>query len=133
MIYLLLCIYLINLLFNSIVTEYANHAYEIVSSLDMTKYTSILTVSGDGLLHEVVNGIMSRSDWMEVVNKISIAPLPGGSANGLSKSITHLSGEKYTIINATYLVLKGWTRRMDLMSLIQENEKPRFGFLSFSW
>ena len=44
-------------------TERAGHAYDIVSQeLRPGNYDGIITVSGDGLIHEVVNGIYRRQD-----------------------------------------------------------------------
>ena len=44
-------------------TERAGHAYDIVSQeLRPGDYDGIITVSGDGLIHEVVNGIYRRQD-----------------------------------------------------------------------
>ncbi len=44
-------------------TEYPNHAFEIVYDLNVDEWDSIVFVSGDGLLHEIVNGLMLRPDW----------------------------------------------------------------------
>lgn len=42
-------------------TERAGHAYDFVSQeLRPNQYDGIITVSGDGLIHEVVNGIYRR-------------------------------------------------------------------------
>lgn len=44
-------------------TERAGHAYDIVNhELRPKDYDGIVTVSGDGLIHEVVNGLYRRSD-----------------------------------------------------------------------
>jgi sphingosine kinase len=44
-------------------TERAGHAYDFVSQeLRPGDYDGIITVSGDGLIHEVVNGIYRRQD-----------------------------------------------------------------------
>ena len=46
-----------------IMTERAGHAYDIVNKeLKIGDYDGIVTVSGDGLIHEVVNGLYRRSD-----------------------------------------------------------------------
>ncbi len=46
-----------------ITTERANHAYEYVEKdLQLNEYDGIVTVSGDGLIHEVVNALYRRSD-----------------------------------------------------------------------
>ena len=46
-------------------TERAGYAFDIVKSeLKPGEYDSIITVSGDGLIHEIVNGLCTRSDWI---------------------------------------------------------------------
>ena len=59
------------------VTEYSGHAYEIANKLVLDRFDSIVTVSGDGLLHEVINGLMHREDWQEAM-KIPVGVIPGG-------------------------------------------------------
>ena len=45
-------------------TQHAGHAYEIVNGqLIPGQYDVIITVSGDGLIHEIVNGLLNRADW----------------------------------------------------------------------
>ena len=44
-------------------TERAKHAYFIVKDeVQVGQYDGIICISGDGLLHEVVNGLMHRED-----------------------------------------------------------------------
>lgn len=44
-------------------TQRAGHAYDIVHlELKQDDYDGIVTVSGDGLIHEVVNGLYRRGD-----------------------------------------------------------------------
>ncbi len=50
-------------------------------------FDGIISVSGDGLLHEIVNGLMLRSDWQEIKNKLTLGGIPGGTGNGLIKSL----------------------------------------------
>ena len=57
-------------------------------------------MSGDGLIHEIVNGLMRRSDWepkVEVEGKgrvkfkdiLTLGAIPGGSGNGFIKSLLY--------------------------------------------
>lgn len=68
-------------------TERAGHAYDIVSEMRYGEYNGIITVSGDGLIHEVVNGIYRRNDWIQIMSKTTLGFIPGGSANALVKSV----------------------------------------------
>ena len=43
--------------------------------------------------------------------------IPAGTGNGLVKSLTDYQGEEYGIMEATYAVIKGERRMMDLIEL----------------
>ena len=44
-------------------TTHAGHALSVVAAADLSLYSGIVVVSGDGLVSEVTNGLMSRADW----------------------------------------------------------------------
>lgn len=67
-----------NIEVNVIETTHANHALEIAQSFDVSSYEGIVTVSGDGLLYEVLNGLLIRNDWYRAI-KIPLGVIPGGS------------------------------------------------------
>ena len=58
-------------------TTFAGHAKELANQLDLSKYDGFLAIGGDGTLHEVENGMLSREDDQ----KIPIGIIPGGSGN----------------------------------------------------
>lgn len=77
-----------------VMTQRAGHAYDIVhSQITIDQYDGIVTVSGDGLIHEVINGIFRRPDWEELVSSLAFGFIPGGTSNGLVKSVLHTSDE----------------------------------------
>lgn len=49
----------------------------------------IVVAGGDGILFEVVNGLMERPDWSAICSQIKLGIIPCGSGNGLAKSIAH--------------------------------------------
>ncbi|KAJ3097751.1 Sphingosine kinase 2 [Phlyctochytrium planicorne] len=57
---------------------------------NLPTFDAILVCGGDGMVHEVINGILSRQDW-KIVAKIPITIIPSGNQNRLAKSlkITH--------------------------------------------
>jgi len=48
-------------------TQRAHHAWELMQKLPLGKYEAVVSVSGDGLLHEILNGLLDRPDWPEAV------------------------------------------------------------------
>ena len=58
-------------------TTYAGHAKELANQLNITEYDGFIGIGGDGTLHEIINGMLSRHDG----RKIPIGIIPGGSGN----------------------------------------------------
>lgn len=119
-----------------ITTTHANHAMEHVTALDRQNILSldgIATVGGDGILAEVVNGIRARSDSREVFDKVPLIPIPGGTSNGLVKSILHESGEEYCVVNSLYVILKGSPSPIDMSLVSTATGKSYYAFLILGW
>lgn len=69
-----------------LVTTHSGHATEIVRDLPLQKYDAIITMSGDGLIHEVLNGLAEHASPLTAM-RTPIAPIPTGSGNGLSLNL----------------------------------------------
>ncbi|RXG68898.1 Sphingosine kinase 1 [Armadillidium vulgare] len=76
------------------VTNHANHAFEIVQHKDLKTYAGIISIAGDGLIFEILNGLNQRSDREEALS-IPIGVIPGGSGNAFANSIGRLNNEPY--------------------------------------
>ena len=48
-----------------------------VKDMDIGKYSAVIAVGGDGIIHEVINGMMRREDR----KKVPIGLVPNGSGN----------------------------------------------------
>ena len=105
-----------------------------------------MTVSGDGLIHEIVNGLMRRSDWerkVEVEGKgrvrfkdiLTIGAIPGGTGNGFIKSLLYKGNEDYDVTVAAFRVLKQRAVEVDLTEFTMEYQPHEkvYSFLSFAW
>ncbi|NXE48732.1 SPHK1 kinase, partial [Casuarius casuarius] len=119
------------------VTERAQHAHEKVRDEDLSQWDTLVVMSGDGLLHEVVNGLMERRDWEAALEK-PLCILPGGSGNALAASINHYAGNDHAakqelLTNCAFILCKGLHTQMDLVSLSTASGKRLFSFLSFGW
>jgi len=90
----------------------------------------ILAVSGDGVPHEIINGIFGRSDW-EDFKDMPVGALPGGSAGALIMNQLVRSGEQMNLLSACYLVAKGKTIKSDLTVFEGLGENKVYSFLSF--
>ncbi|TSL82555.1 Sphingosine kinase 2 [Bagarius yarrelli] len=136
----------------SVYTERHNHARELIREISLHEWDGIIIVSGDGLLHEVINGLMDRPDWEQAI-KTPVGILPCGSGNALAGSINHYAGydmclREPLLINCCFLLCRGGVRPMDLVSVTtspssssassNQNGQPLppkrlFSFLSVAW
>ncbi|XP_039972629.1 sphingosine kinase 2 [Xiphias gladius] len=136
-----------NISYNLIQTERQNHARELIREISLPEWDGIIIVSGDGLLHEVINGLMERPDWEQAI-KTPVGILPCGSGNALAGSINHNAGydmclREPLLLNCCFLLCRGGVRPMDLVSVTtspapsnnSRTAAPRrlFSFLSVAW
>ncbi|KAK3571759.1 hypothetical protein QTP86_018724, partial [Hemibagrus guttatus] len=141
-----------NISYNLIQTERQNHARELIREISLHEWDGIVIVSGDGLLHEVINGLMERPDWEQAI-KTPVGILPCGSGNALAGSINYYAGydmclREPLLINCCFLLCRGGVRPMDLVSVTtsppppsassEQNGRPSspkrlFSFLSVAW
>jgi len=68
-------------------TKYAGHAVEVVQNKEFSDIGGIVTISGDGMVHEVLNGIYSLPNWEHILKTTPIGVMPGGSGNALNCSL----------------------------------------------
>ncbi|XP_078510720.1 sphingosine kinase 1 [Lissotriton helveticus] len=123
--------------FNLIVTERPNHARELAREKNLDRFDALVVMSGDGLMYEVVNGLMERPDWSVAIKK-PLGILPAGSGNALAASVNHYSGHKQVmnpdlLINCTFYLCKGLVSPLDLVSITTASGKRIFSFLSVAW
>ena len=67
-------------------TKHPGHAVEVVQSKELSEVGGIVIISGDGMIHEVLNGIYSLPNWEHVLKTTPIGVMPGGSGNALNCS-----------------------------------------------
>ncbi|XP_030897193.1 sphingosine kinase 2 isoform X3 [Leptonychotes weddellii] len=123
--------------FNLIQTERQNHARELVQGLSLSEWDGIVTVSGDGLLFEVLNGLLDRPDWEEAV-KTPVGILPCGSGNALAGAVNQHGGFEPALgvdllLNCSLLLCRGGSRPLDLLSVTLASGSRCFSFLSVAW
>ncbi|XP_035516555.1 sphingosine kinase 1-like [Morone saxatilis] len=120
-----------------VITERQNHARELVREADLSQWDALVIMSGDGLLFEVINGLLERPDWEEAI-RTPLGILPGGSGNALAASIHHYSGaspvsSEELLVSCGFLLCKGLVSRMDLVSIHLSSSPRLFSFLSLAW
>nr|KAF6297033.1 sphingosine kinase 1 [Myotis myotis] len=118
-------------------TERRNHARELMWEEELGRWDALVVMSGDGLMHEVVNGLMERPDWETAIRK-PLCSLPAGSGNALAASVNHYAGyEQVTneelLNNCTLLLCRRRLAPMNLLSLRMASGLRVFSVLSLAW
>ena len=85
-------------------TTFAGHAKELANQLNITEYDGFIGIGGDGTLHEIINGMLSRHDD----HKIPIGIIPGGSGNSYMHDLNLTDPLK-----AAKAIINGKTRSLD--------------------
>ncbi|ORX52158.1 hypothetical protein BCR36DRAFT_411605 [Piromyces finnis] len=107
-------------------TQYQCHCEEIAYNLNLDDYDGIVSVSGDGLFHELLNGILSRDDW-EKARYMPIGMISSGTSNALNINFD-ITTSRHSILN----IIKGNVIPFDIIRASQ-GDKVFFGHLSLSW
>jgi sphingosine kinase len=105
----------------------------------LSAFLGVIVVSGDGLVYEVINGLMDRVDWDTAI-KMPLAQIPGGSANGLASSLCYLSGERFQNIGLdeyatlmAFYICKSLPTRVDLIRIQLSDGRLVHSFLNIEW
>ncbi|KAK3991021.1 putative phingoid long chain base kinase [Cladorrhinum sp. PSN332] len=106
-------------------TTYSGEGVDLAQVLDIDKYDIAIPCSGDGLPHEVFNGLGKRPDARRALSKIAVCHIPCGSGNAMS---CNLYGTHRPTL-AALAIVKGVPTQLDLASITQGGER-RLSFLS---
>ncbi|CAK9218654.1 unnamed protein product [Sphagnum troendelagicum] len=112
-------------------TLFQGHAKDLAKSFDLSQFDGIVCVSGDGVLVEILNGLLERVDWKHAIRK-PLGIIPAGTGNGMAKSVLHHAGEFFDIASATFLIIRGQKHALDVATVVQG--QVRFhSLLMLSW
>lgn len=104
-------------------TTFSGEAVDLAANMDIDQFDIVVPCSGDGLPHEVFNGLGKRPDARRALQKVAVAHVPCGSGNALACNVfgTHRAGP------AALAIVKGVPTPLDLVSITQGDTR----FLSF--
>jgi sphingosine kinase len=106
-------------------TAYRGHAVEIAEKMDVDAFDVVACASGDGLPHEVFNGLAKQRDARRALKKVAVVQLPCGSGNAMSLNLTGTDSPSL----AAVAIIKGVRTPLDLVAITQGSERY-YSFLS---
>ena len=120
--------------FELFVTERVGHARERLQIEPLSNWDALLLVSGDGLLNEALNGLLSREDAIDAIQK-PLGIIPCGSGNAIEGAILHFSREFFSPMNAAFVFIKGLYgsfQELDI-GLCRQGDRHTFFCLAVNW
>lgn len=112
-------------------TSSGEDTQNFVKQIDLSTTDGLVILGGDGTIHDAIAGLMARGDRERAI-KTPIGVIPGGTGNGLCKTLLELSGEAYDPLNAAFLIAKGKQQSCDL-ACVEQNGQQYYSFLSLAW
>ncbi|XP_058968829.2 ceramide kinase-like [Pocillopora verrucosa] len=124
---------LANIKVDLIVTQRANHAKDYLLKEGLEKIDGVISVGGDGMFHEVLNGLLFRAqqdamldstshNFQPVPLNIPIGIIPAGSTDAIAFCTT---GNNDPITSALHIIL-GDLQPLDVCSVKRKNEILRY-------
>jgi len=104
-------------------STFAGHIRELTHQLDFTGYDGLIVIGGDGTMHEVVNGMLSRHDG----KRLPVGLIAGGTGNAFMHDLDLLDP-----IEAAKVIIAGHTRPIDVME-VSINNITRYAFNIVGW
>jgi sphingosine kinase len=106
-------------------TAYSGEAVDLARDLNIDDFDIAIPCSGDGLPHEVFNGLAKRPDARRALSKIAVCHIPCGSGNAMS---CNLYGTHRPTL-AALAIVKGVPTPLDLVSVTHGGQRT-ISFLS---
>ena len=95
-------------------TEYAGHATENAREIDLEGFTGLCHIGGDGTFHEIINGLLTRSDGKQV----PLGFIPGGTGNSFMHDMECLDP-----VEAARRIVSGGITPIDVAEVEMPEEK----------
>jgi len=91
-------------------------------------FAAIVAVGGDGMLSEVVNGLLARTDRRDVASRVQLVPVAAGTGNGFAQSLYRTTDPAAAICHC----IRGCAKAVDAFLVQQPGQPPRWGVLGCS-
>tara|TARA_X000001036_G_scaffold436202_1_gene478890 strand:+ start:189 stop:1079 length:891 start_codon:yes stop_codon:yes gene_type:complete len=104
-------------------TTFAGHAQALANQLSFNEISGFIGIGGDGTLHEIINGMLSRTDK----KKIPIGIIPGGSGNSYMHDL-----QLTDPIEAAKAIINGKTKALDT-AMITVNHITKYANNMIGW
>lgn len=93
------------------ITQHAKHAQQRMAKIinspdDMANYQGLVLMGGDGIIFEVINGLLQRPDIQEIRHSLTLGVVGCGTGNGFAASVAYAAKEPYGNLTDVFLICK---------------------------
>ncbi|MCF6225313.1 MAG: diacylglycerol kinase family lipid kinase [Xanthomonadales bacterium] len=100
-------------------SQYGGHIEEYLGACDLSQYSAVIIIGGDGTLHEALNGLY-RQDSSQ---RIPLGLIPAGTGNAFARELDLLAGQWQKAID---IICAGNIRKIDCASYSYAGEQRYF-------
>ncbi len=104
-------------------TTRPRHAYDVANTKSFSDLEGMIVIGGDGTIHEVINGMLDRSDN----KRFPLGLIPGGSGNSFLTDLEVLDPRK-----ATEAIVSGRRRLIDVAK-VSLSDQILYAFNIIGW
>ena len=120
----------------TIITKKYKQVYETILKISPNEYDGFIACGGDGIIHEIINGIFhkKKEECEKFLNNCAISPIPAGSGNALSKTLSLYCNDDNKIETHCYYICKGIIKKIDVQEFeLRDIEKKIYSVVSFTY
>lgn len=129
-----------NIEYQLVVSDQQGSITKFIQSLtasEINQLRSMIVVSGDGAVHEVINAVMHHEHWQAAI-KVPVGIIPSGSGNGLAYTLIRLKypdsiSKSDAIRVCCDAALQSNSCKTDLVKLSFGENSTIWSFLSIGW
>ncbi len=100
-------------------SQYGGHFEEYLGNCDLSQYSAIIVIGGDGTLHEALNGLY-RQDSSQ---RIPLGLIPAGTGNAFARELDLLAGQWQKAVD---IICAGNIRKIDCASYRYADQQRYF-------
>ena len=107
-----------------VLTCHAGHARQIAAQLEVEKTAALILISGDGMVHEVCQGLADKcggdvAQLRALFKRVPLGLIPAGSSNGLAASFG-----SFNLVDACLAIISGTPQPLDLSAVTLHPPSP---------
>ncbi|MCF6264456.1 MAG: diacylglycerol kinase family lipid kinase [Xanthomonadales bacterium] len=100
-------------------SQYGGHFEEYLSACDLSQYSAVIVIGGDGTLHEALNGLYRQ----DKSRRIPLGLIPAGTGNAFARELDLLAGQWQKAVD---IICAGNIRNIDCASYRYAGEQRYF-------